>query len=134
MKKILFLLFFLATISLSAQTFHSFVMHTPTYEEEILDIKTTFNIQDSTILIYNASYEGEKTKLKIDSITNGHGWRYEENVTKTYYCTLDAYKPTKVIILDIIDYKNAIKVVYILDAITIDTYTYTVNKLDIKKK
>ena len=129
MRRIIFVLLFLFTYSLSGQVYYSPISYRPTYETEVEELHTMIfiNEEDSTIVFHNATYEGEITNLKIDSIKI-KDWTFESKNVKTYFCTdIDEFKYIyNVYVLDLIKKYNTIKLIYRWDDISIEEYSYVV--------
>lgn len=126
MRYFLSILFLLLSLNLFAQTYNSLVVYTPTYESQVESANTTISIKEdkNSITFYNATYQGEVTNLRIDSIKT-HYWTYELGEIKTFFCT-DLDEDMKIIVLDLIKTKNTIKLIYIWDEISIEEYSFIV--------
>ena len=130
MKKLFSVLLFIAISNcLFSQVYYSFISYTPTYETEIQNLQTVIFINEdkNSIIFHNATYDGEIINLKIDSIFSKN-WKFEFYPTKTYICTdLDEWR-VKVYVLDLIKFKNTIKLIYKWDDISIEEYSYMVKE------
>lgn len=128
MKKLLFIiLFFLVASYANCQYYESLVMYAPTYENEVASANTSIRIDEkkNIITLYNATYEGEVTNLKVDSIKTMY-WTFEQGDIKTYFCTdTDDWRP-KIRVLDLIQKKNTIKLIYLWDEISIEEYSFVI--------
>lgn len=89
-------------------------------------MNTTIKIEEikNKITFYNATYEGEITNLRIDSIKLQY-WTYELGEVKTYFCT-DMDENIQIFVLNLINKKNAIKLIYKWDDISIEEYSFVV--------
>lgn len=123
------LILFMFSICAHSQHYTSMVMYAPTYENEIESVKASVRIDEekNSITFYNATYEGDVTNLRIDSIGTRY-WTYEIDDVKTYFCTdLDDWHP-KILVLDLIQRKNTIKLIYIWDEISIEEFSFVVKE------
>lgn len=116
----------------NAQVYYSPISYRPTYEMEVEELHTMIfiNEEDSTIVFHNATYEGEITNLKIDSVKL-KDWMFQPDKSiKTYFCTdVDEYKYTyNVYVLDLIKKYNTIRLIYRWDDISIEEYSYVVKE------
>jgi len=118
----------LFSMSLFSQTYDSFVAYSPTYESTVESKETTISIKEdkNSITFYNATYDGEVTNLRIDSVKTKY-WTYELGEVKTFFCT-DLDEDMMIIVLDLINLKNTIKLIYVWDEISIEEYSFIVKK------
>lgn len=126
---IIIVIFSLTSIFAYSQYYPSMVMYAPTYENEIESVNASIRIDEekNIITFYNATYEGEVTNLRIDSVVIRY-WTYEIDDVKTYFCTdLDDWHP-KILVLDLIQRKNTIKLIYLWDQISIEEFSFVVKQ------
>lgn len=122
------ILFLLLSIYTYSQNYASKVVYRPTYESEVEALNVSINIREdkNTITLHNATYEGEVTNLRIDSIRVKY-WTYELGEVKTFFCTDLDEEHVQIYVLDLIKPKNTIKLIYKWDEISIEEYSFIVN-------
>lgn len=127
-KIVIILVIWALALITNAQTYNSLVSYFPTYETDEQAFNVTIKIQEDRNLItfYNATYEGEITNLRIDSIKTMY-WTFEQGEVKTFFCTnVDDTHP-KIRVLDLMKTKNVIKLIYLWDEISIEEYSFIAN-------
>lgn len=126
MNHCVFILLLIISISLSAQTHSSYITLMPTYERVVEDKITTIkiNADKKVIVLVGATFEGEVTNLRIDTIVT-RSWTYQKVPVKAYYCT-DIDQDVKIIVLDLINTENTLKLLYLWDEISIEEYSFLI--------